>query len=138
MSSFGERLRIAFRNVKNAEIARKLGISESAVKNYIGGRVPDSDRLIQISDLTNCNLHWLITGAGSTFLHEDFEVAAAVRKYDDWRPVLEAWYQHEGGEVPEIGAVSFMAGWHSLNFEQKINAVIDLKGFIDLQKAGKK
>ena len=62
MSHFGERLRRAFGNAKNAELARKLGVTESAVKNYIEGRIPDATRLLQIKDLTNCNLHWLLTG----------------------------------------------------------------------------
>ena len=39
ISLFGERLRLAFKHAKNAEIARRLGVSEAAVKNYIDGVV---------------------------------------------------------------------------------------------------
>ncbi|HYE72587.1 MAG TPA: helix-turn-helix domain-containing protein [Blastocatellia bacterium] len=63
-SEFGARLREAFGNAKNAEIARRLGVSEPAVKNYMEGRVPPSDTLVKIADLTNCSLHWLLTGEG--------------------------------------------------------------------------
>ncbi len=64
MPIFGERLRDAFGGARNAEIARKLKISEPAAKNYLEGRVPDAQTLIQIADLTNCSLHWLLTGEG--------------------------------------------------------------------------
>jgi len=46
-------------------IAEILGISESAVSNYMRGRVPDAETLIDIRNLTNCNLDWLLTGEGS-------------------------------------------------------------------------
>jgi transcriptional regulator with XRE-family HTH domain len=64
MPVFGKRLRAAFDGAKNAEIARKLKISEPAAKNYLEGRVPDAQTLLQIADLTNCSLHWLLTGEG--------------------------------------------------------------------------
>lgn len=63
-TSFGERLKKAFGNAKQVEIARKMGVSESAVKNYVAGRVPDAEKLLLIKNLTNCNLHWLLTGEG--------------------------------------------------------------------------
>ena len=61
-TSFGDRLRKAFKNASNKEIAEKLGVSGPAVGNYMAGRVPDADRLIQIAALTTCDLHWLLTG----------------------------------------------------------------------------
>lgn len=75
MLSFGERLKTAFRGAKNIQIAHELGVSESAVSNYVGGRVPDADMLGKITRSTNCNLHWLLTGEGDPFLDtepEDF------------------------------------------------------------------
>lgn len=62
MGNFGDRLRIAFGNAKNAEIARKLRVSEPAVKNYISGRIPNLDTLLEIKNLTGRSLDWLITG----------------------------------------------------------------------------
>jgi transcriptional regulator with XRE-family HTH domain len=71
MSPFGERLRQAFNNASNAEIARKLGVSEPAIGNYVKGRIPDADKLLQISTLTGCNLHWLLTGEGRRLAEPD-------------------------------------------------------------------
>lgn len=61
-STFGERLRIAFGNDKQAEIARKMGVSQAAIKNYVAGRVPDAEKLLAIKYLTNCSLDWLLSG----------------------------------------------------------------------------
>ena len=57
---FGIRLREAFEGAIDAEIARKLGVSQAAVKNYIEGRIPGPEKLAQISGLTNCSIHWTI------------------------------------------------------------------------------
>jgi transcriptional regulator with XRE-family HTH domain len=61
---FGDRLRIAFGGVSNVDIARRLNLTKSTVGNYIDGRIPPAETLIEISKLTNCSLHWLITGEG--------------------------------------------------------------------------
>jgi len=65
-TSFGQRLKLAFGNAKNAEIARKIGVGETAVSNYMAGRIPDAEKLIQIRKSTNCDLNWLLTGEGDT------------------------------------------------------------------------
>lgn len=61
---FGSRFREAFGGATNAEIARKIGKSEPAVKNYVDGRIPSAADLVAISDLTGCSVHWLLTGNG--------------------------------------------------------------------------
>jgi transcriptional regulator with XRE-family HTH domain len=61
---FGGRLKSAFKEASNADIARALDVSEPAVSNYIGGRIPPADKLFLIYEITNCNLHWLLTGEG--------------------------------------------------------------------------
>jgi repressor LexA len=62
--SFGLRFREAFGGISNKEIAERLGVSKSAVTNYIEGRIPSAEMLTKISDLTSCSIHWLITGEG--------------------------------------------------------------------------
>lgn len=57
-------MREAFGGATNAEIARQLGRTEPAVKNYIDGRIPAADDLVAISYLTGCSVHWLLTGDG--------------------------------------------------------------------------
>ena len=64
LSEFGSRLKIAFKNASNVEIAKILGITETAVRNYLKKRVPKAETLILISDKTNCSIHWLLTDEG--------------------------------------------------------------------------
>ncbi|HEX3557913.1 MAG TPA: AAA family ATPase [Pyrinomonadaceae bacterium] len=61
---FGLRLREAFRDASQSEIARQLGVSNSAVTNYVEGRIPPAEMLTKIADLTGYSIHWLITGEG--------------------------------------------------------------------------
>jgi SOS-response transcriptional repressor LexA len=63
-SGFGERLKKAFGNATNTEIAEKIGSSSSAITNYIKGRIPELDILDVIAHSTRCSLHWLLTGKG--------------------------------------------------------------------------
>lgn len=62
---FGKRLREAFKGATNAEISRKLGISEAGAKNYLDGRIPPADMLVTIRGLTSCSVDWLLTGEGA-------------------------------------------------------------------------
>jgi transcriptional regulator with XRE-family HTH domain len=65
---FGSRLRTAFGGKINIKIADELGVSEVAVGNYIADRVPTLPLLLKISELTNCSVHWLLTGEGNQFI----------------------------------------------------------------------
>lgn len=64
---FGNRMREAFDNASNAEIARKLGITPTAVGNHIKGRVTLSV-LIGVSTSTGCSVDWLLTGDGEKYV----------------------------------------------------------------------
>src|SRR5437660_5382382 len=68
-SPFGYRLKEAFQGLPNKEIARKLGVSNSAVTTYMLGRIPPAEMLIEISRLTGRSIHWLITGEGEEFVN---------------------------------------------------------------------
>jgi repressor LexA len=59
-----QRIREAFNNQPTKEIANKLGLSYHAVRNYLRGRIPSGVKLIEISQLTGCSIHWLLTGEG--------------------------------------------------------------------------
>ena len=77
-SPFGQRLREAFKGVSNTVIFNKLKDkfklkSKSAITAYMQGRIPNADKLMVISQITNCNLHWLITGEGSNRVIERME-----------------------------------------------------------------
>lgn len=62
--AFGLRLREAFDGLAQAEIARRLGITDAGVKNYFEGRIPSGITLLEICDLTGVSIHWLLTGEG--------------------------------------------------------------------------
>ena len=47
-----------------AEIQRLLKISYQSAKNYLHGRIPQSDKLILIAMRTSCSIDWLLTGRG--------------------------------------------------------------------------
>lgn len=69
INNFGVRLRQAFDGLNNAEIARKMGKSEPAVGNYIGGRVT-LPVIMDVAKLTGCSVDWLLTGEGEKFVNE--------------------------------------------------------------------
>lgn len=62
ISAFGKRLRQAFNGAGNKEIADKLSLSKSALTNYMQGRIPPPETLLEIKRFTNCSLDWLLTG----------------------------------------------------------------------------
>jgi len=51
-----------------AYIARLFNISYQAAKNYLNGRLPDSNVLLAISRQTPYSIHWLLTGQGKKFV----------------------------------------------------------------------
>lgn len=51
-----------------AVIARLLKISYQAAKNYLHGRLPEANVLIEISKQTPYSVHWLLTGYGEKFV----------------------------------------------------------------------
>lgn len=63
-SEFGARLREAFGDASNTEIARLLEVTNPAVTNYMTDRLPSAEMLLKISGLTNCSIDWLLTGLG--------------------------------------------------------------------------
>lgn len=50
-----------------ADVARILKVSYQAAKNYLNGRMPDSNILLIIAEKTPYSIHWLLTGQGEKF-----------------------------------------------------------------------
>jgi transcriptional regulator with XRE-family HTH domain len=68
--SFADRLLEAFNGASMADIARRLDLPHSTVRNYIQNkRLPAADVLIAIANNTNVSLHWLLTGKGDKSAH---------------------------------------------------------------------
>lgn len=67
-NNFVERLTEVCGTSKAAEISRLLDVSYQAAKNYLQGRLPDSNVLLTISERTPYSIHWLVTGEGKKFV----------------------------------------------------------------------
>lgn len=64
-TSFGARLIEAFNGASKKEIAGKIGVEPSTITDYTkNGVYPTGKGLIKIAEITQCNLHWLLTGEG--------------------------------------------------------------------------
>jgi transcriptional regulator with XRE-family HTH domain len=144
MSTFGERLKIAFENAKNAEIARKMGVSEAAVGNYVAGRIPDAEKLIQIRALTNCDLNWLLTGEGSQTVEtspsdDAFDIEAAIRVNDNPRLVMEQWYDFENLPIPTdfVSSLS-LDDWASRSMDTKVRQIKAMRAIYERNRARQK
>ncbi len=72
-NDFVERLVEVCGTSKPAEISRMLNVSYQAAKNYLLGRLPDSNVLLIISERTPYSIHWLVTGEGKKFVKTDQE-----------------------------------------------------------------
>ena len=47
------------------KFADALGLPLSTYVNYEADRVPPSDVLVKVSEITGCDLNWLMTGQGA-------------------------------------------------------------------------
>ena len=52
---------------KAANVQRLLNIPYQSAKNYLNGRLPRTDALIRIAQITGCTIDWLLTGEGKKF-----------------------------------------------------------------------
>src|SRR4051794_11905015 len=63
-----ERLNKVFANASMAEVARRLEVPHATVQNYYRkGRLPATEVLIKIAEVTNVSLNWLLTGTGDMY-----------------------------------------------------------------------
>lgn len=78
-----------------ADVARFLNISYQTAKNYLHGRLPDSNVLRIISERTPYSIHWLLTGSGEKFVEADSEKKDA----DILSDALRAFIRRECTEI---------------------------------------
>ncbi|MFQ3613897.1 MAG: helix-turn-helix domain-containing protein, partial [Cyanobacteriota bacterium] len=64
-STFAARLRQVIGNEAIYAFGRRAGISDTALRSYLKGSVPSIDKALQIAQVGQVNLSWLITGEGS-------------------------------------------------------------------------
>lgn len=136
LSSFGDRLKEAYETSEIPALARKLGVTYQAAKNYVEGRIPSVEKLIDISRSTGCSIDWLLTGEGEKYRSKlrKFDLELSVERHpDSWLDVINEWYEFEGRPNPMPGTMgaSFMGGWESFERDRKIAAIRDLKMIFD-------
>jgi transcriptional regulator with XRE-family HTH domain len=61
---------------------------------------------------------------------DEFDLAAAIKKYDNAIPVLKEWYAHDGEPMPQVDVLKF-SGWKDLTLKQKIQQVKAVREMID-------
>lgn len=123
----------AFRGDSLPKIAEKLGVNYHTLRNWAKGRsdIPSSE-LIKIAEMTTISLNWLLTGQGEMYVAAKvFDLEYSVDQHDDWRPVMEEWFEWEGKEMPETMGASFMGGWNTLTREERMDAIRDFKMLLD-------
>jgi transcriptional regulator with XRE-family HTH domain len=63
-SELASRLRDAIGAESQAGFARRAGVGESLLRQYLGGAMPSTDRLVLLADAANVNIEWLAAGRG--------------------------------------------------------------------------
>lgn len=73
---FGERLRLAIKisNLTQKDLAEKVGVSKTAINNYVGGRIPDTIILYKISKFLSVNIEWLLANENPNSTSVDFDI----------------------------------------------------------------
>lgn len=79
MNTVGERLSFALelRQVKPAELARKVGVSKSAISQICSGKTKNfnAETAMNICNALNINPFWLILGKGKPEIGENSEMS---------------------------------------------------------------
>jgi hypothetical protein len=57
-------------NGQHTVFANKAGIVPTTFKNYIDGRMPNSETLINICETYKANITWILTGKGDKYIKE--------------------------------------------------------------------
>lgn len=65
------------RGIDNAKLARSIGVSPTAVGNYVAGRVPRAEILARIAEFFEITTDQLLLGETLRAMKNDFESAAA-------------------------------------------------------------
>lgn len=80
----GDRIRwlIEVRELKQTEVADRMGITQAAISNWITGssRKPSSPSLVRLADVLGSNPTWIIYGEGTPFSQKPPAVVLGHRK----------------------------------------------------------
>lgn len=93
-------------------------IFEKKIEEMIDRKLAERN-LVEVEDL------------GDVDSRPEFDAAAAIRKYNDPRLVMNEWFRHEGRQYPDDYGVVFFRGWETYTDEEKLDAVKDAKKVLD-------
>lgn len=94
-------------------------IFERKIEEMIDRKLAERNLLTDVDDL------------GDVDVRPEFDIAAAIRRYNDPGMVMSEWFRHEGREYPEDYGVVFFQGWESYSEDEKLDAVKDAKKVLD-------
>lgn len=139
-SPFGKRIVEAYGKGDRVGLANLLGFKTTqGLYKVLNGKAELSfNKLIRFRDYTKCSLDWLLTGEGSKYLHKQFDLEYSIDHHDDWRDVINEWYEFDGlpNPMPDTMGASFMGGWQSFDLKQKVAAITDFRNFLDTLSQG--
>lgn len=64
-TGFGERLRESIGDQSVNAFAKKCGIGESSIRNYLSDKVPGADTALKLADAAGVDFEWLVSGRGT-------------------------------------------------------------------------
>ncbi|OCQ50985.1 Bacteriophage CI repressor helix-turn-helix domain protein [Photorhabdus australis subsp. thailandensis] len=95
---FGERLREAMKGESNNSFAKRCGMSERVIRNYLDGSTyPSIDRLAVLAKASNTSLEWLATGQDAStknansvlYTKRDEQSSPSPKQQQAWFEILE-------------------------------------------------
>ncbi|WP_051502599.1 helix-turn-helix domain-containing protein, partial [Xenorhabdus cabanillasii] len=95
---FGERLRKAMKGESNNSFAKRCGMSERVIRNYLDGSTyPSIDRLAVLAKASDTSLEWLVTGQDDSVknansglcANEDKQLPPSPKQQQAWSEILE-------------------------------------------------
>ncbi|TDB49210.1 helix-turn-helix domain-containing protein [Photorhabdus luminescens] len=105
---FGERLREAMKGESNNSFAKRCGMSERVIRNYLDGSTyPSIDRLAVLAKASNTSLEWLATGQDISVKNaesvlcakHDEQLSPSQKQQQAWSEILERMTPEERESV---------------------------------------
>ena len=97
---------------KHTVFAKKAAINPGTFQNYINGRKPSFDALLNICETYDVNLNWLIAGRGAKYLNQD-EIKIKERDFPEIEELRE-WLSEVCEEEPDRKA------WFRMELRDKL------------------
>lgn len=81
-------------NLKQADLAKIIGISKGSIQNYEAGMLPKGEHLIKLSEVLQCSTDWLLKGA-VVEKEKGSEELYSVENFEDIGGVAESVIEYE-------------------------------------------